>query len=105
MQNHLLRFIYPVGGEQFSPDSIVEIKWNNLKVANVNIGFSTNGGASWSSIQKGVSAGFGVYRWKVPNIISTNCKFIVIDQNNSSLSDTSNAAFSVGRINSVENNF
>jgi beta-glucanase (GH16 family) len=99
-----INFIYPEGGEQFSPDSIVEVKWNSLQVGTVNIGLSTNGGTFWSSVQNGVDAGFGVYRWIVPKVISANCKLIIMDKDNTSLFDTSKAVFSVGTINSVGNN-
>jgi beta-glucanase (GH16 family) len=99
-----INFIYPEGGEQFAPDSIVEVKWNSLQVGTVNIGFSTNGGTFWLSVQNGVDAGFGVYRWKVPKVISANCKLIIMDKDNTSLFDTSKAVFSVGTINSVGNN-
>jgi len=99
-----LNFIYPAGGEQFSPDSIVEVKWSSLQISNVNIGFSTNGGTYWSSVQNGVDAGFGVYRWKVPKVISEKCKLIIMNPDNTSLFDTTKAIFSVGTINSVGNN-
>jgi beta-glucanase (GH16 family) len=101
----LLNFIYPEGGEHFSPDSIVEVKWNSQQIGKVNIGFSSKGGGFWSSVQNGVDAEFGVYRWKVPEITSADYKLIIMDQDNASLFDTSKAVFSVGVINSVDENF
>ena len=98
-----INFIYPTGGEQFAQDSIVEVKWNSQQIGSVNIGFSTNGGAFWTFVQNGVDAQFGVYRWKVPKIISANCKLIIMSKDNTSLFDTSKAVFSVGVINSVDN--
>jgi beta-glucanase (GH16 family) len=98
-----INFNYPAGGEQFSPDSIVEVKWNSLQIGTVNIGFSTNGGTFWSSVQNGADAEFGVYRWKVPHIISVSCKLIIMDPDNTSLFDTTKA-FSIGVINSIDKN-
>ena len=98
-----INLIYPVGGENFSPDSIVEVKWNEQLVGFVNIGFSTNGGKYWSPVQSGVEARFGVYRWKVPQTSSVNCKLIVMSTTNSTVLDTTCAPFSVGIVNSVEN--
>ena len=97
-----INFIYPDGGEQFSPDSIVEIKWKSLKINTVNIGFSTNGGSFWSSVQNGIDARFGVYRWKIPNVNSSKCKLIIMSPDNILLMDTTRSVFSVGSVNSIE---
>lgn len=97
-----INFIYPQGGEQFNAGSVVEIKWNSLKVDNVNLGYSTNGGSFWSSIQSGVDAEFGVYRWKVPSINSSKCRLIITSQSSSSINDTSNSLFSIETTNYVE---
>ena len=99
--NPSINFIYPAGGEQFSPDSIVQIKWDSRKISKVNIGFSTKGGSNWSSIQNGVDAKFGVYRWKTPEVNSSNCKLIIAASDNMSVIDTSKSAFSIGTVNSV----
>lgn len=95
-----LNFIYPEGGELFSPDSIIEIKWNSWKVSKVNIGFSSKGGKNWSSIQNNVDAKFGVYRWKVPEVNSSECK-LIIESSDATLLDTSKSTFSIGMINSA----
>ena len=99
-----INMIYPAGGEIFSPDSIVEIKWKSLLVDQVLIGFTTNGGASWSLVQNGVDAKFGVYRWSVPSAASANCKIKVVDKDNLSILDTSNSTFTIGVVNSVNDN-
>ncbi len=99
-----INFVYPVGGEQFAQDSIVEVEWDSQQIGSINIGFSSNGGNYWTFVQNGVDAEFGVYRWKVPKITSANCKLIVINKDNTSLFDTTKAVFSVGVINSVDNN-
>ena len=96
----LINFVYPEGGELFSPDSIVEIKWDSWKIRNVNIGFSTNEGSFWSQVQNNVDAKFGVYRWKIPAASSSNCKLIISASDNISVLDTSKS-FSIGSVNYV----
>jgi beta-glucanase (GH16 family) len=102
-----LNLLYPDGGEKFAADSIVEITWKSQMVDQVRIGFSTNGGGFYSLVQTGVDAGFGVYRLKVPSVSSSSCKVIVMDQDITSVMDTSASVFSVGMPNSVseKNNF
>ncbi len=97
-----INMIYPEGGENFSPDSIVEIKWKSMLVDQVLIGFTTNGGTSWSLVQSGVDARFGVYRWKVPAVSSSNCKIKIVNKDNLSLLDSTRSPFSIGTVNSVD---
>lgn len=96
-----LNLLYPNGGEEFSPDSVVEISWQSQFVDQVRIGLSTSGGGFYSLVQSGVDAGFGVYRWKVPAGPSSSCKILVMDQNATSVMDTSDSVFSIGTATSV----
>ena len=96
-----INFIYPTGGEQFIPDSVIEISWNSLKVDNVNIGYSTNGGKFWASVQNNLAARYGVYRWKIPQVNSAQCKLIIVSGSNSLVMDTSKNFFTIGNISSA----
>ncbi len=96
-----LNLLYPDGGEQFAADSIVEIRWKVQLVDQVRIGFSTDGGGYYSLVQSGVDAGFGVYRWKVPPTSSSECKVVVMSQNNPAIMDTSTSVFLVSDVSSV----
>jgi beta-glucanase (GH16 family) len=87
---------YPSGGEELISGNIVEIKWNSLLINQVMLGFSTNGGSSWSLLQNGVDAKFGVYRWKVPSVTSSKCRIVAMNKDNSSISDTTKIDFSIG---------
>ncbi len=96
-----LNLIYPDGGEEFAPDSIVEIRWKSQMMDQVRIGFSSDSGNFYSLVQSGVEAGFGVYRWKVPSISSSTCKLVVMDESYSSIMDASDSTFSIGVVTSA----
>ncbi len=66
----------PVGGVQWTTGETYEIQWTSFEVANVNIEYSVDGGASWIAI---VSNKFsdGYYNWTIPNTISTSHNAIV----------------------------
>ncbi len=99
-----INMLFPNGGEVFTPDSIVSIKWKSIKVDQVIIGFSTNGGTTWSLVQSGVDSKFGVYRWKVPAVSSSNCSIKVVDKDDLSILDTTGSSFAIGTVNSVKQN-
>ncbi len=96
-----INLIYPAGGEDFNPGDIVNIKWESQKINQVLIGFSTNGGTTWSLVQSGVDSKFGIYRWLVPSVNSANCMIKIVNKDNLSLLDTTKSPFTVGQINSV----
>jgi hypothetical protein len=96
-----INLIYPAGGEDFNPGDIVNIKWGSQKINQVLIGFSTNGGKTWSLVQSGVDSKFGIYKWLVPSVNSANCMIKIVNKDNLSLLDTTKSPFTVGQINSV----
>lgn len=99
----LINLIFPNGGEIFVPDSVVEIKWKSQLVDRVMIGFSPSGVGNWTLVQDSVTAKFGVYRWLVPNIVSSTCRLLVMSENDRSVSDTCQT-FSVQVTTGVNNN-
>ncbi len=76
---------YPVGGEVVSAGQVMDIRWESLKVEDVKIGFSSNGGTSWEFVSEGNTAKFGAFRWKTPQIESDECTIMIIDAENSNL--------------------
>lgn len=96
-----LELISPVGDETLNVSSIHEIRWDFLKVKNVSIGFSSNGGGNWDFITQTTPARFGSYRWEVPNVSSDNCLIMILDKNNSSLRSIS-SPFTIDVANSVK---
>ncbi len=93
----------PNGGEKWQTGTIQEIRWNSLKVSNVKIGLSSDGGKNWTSIANTWTSGFGSYRWKVNDVTSSNCKIMVVDENNLTNNDVSDAPFSIAKITNVDN--
>ncbi len=98
-----LELLYPSGGETLGIGNVAEIRWNSLKVKNVSIGFSTNGGTSWDFVTQTTPALFGSYRWEIPNVNSNDCLIMILDKDNSSLRAISNSPFTIDIPNSVKN--
>ncbi len=98
-----LELLLPLGGETLSVGSVYEIRWSFLKVKNVSIGFSTNGGSSWDFVTQTTPAIYGAYRWEIPNVSSDNCLIMILDKDNSSLRAIS-SAFTIDVPNSVNDN-
>ncbi len=100
-----INLLYPVGGEQLASGDIINIKWSSALVNQVEIGYTTNGGSSWSFITTGTEARFGVWRWKIPSITSTDCKIMIFNKDDVSIKDSSKSSFSISTfLNVVENN-
>ncbi|MBW2037841.1 MAG: hypothetical protein JRI41_10255, partial [Deltaproteobacteria bacterium] len=65
---------YPNGGESFMFGSAIDIQWMASDVISaVEIYFSSDGGATWTSVATGVSASLGVYHWTAPSTESHQC--------------------------------
>ena len=68
--------VAPAGGEVFVSGRVQQIRWNatdsnNAALANVDLAYSLNGGASWTAIANGF-ADAGSYDWTVPAGSSSN---------------------------------
>ncbi len=62
-----INVVSPAGGETLTAGAKAEIKWATLiPEGNVNLYYSTDGGASWGVIQEGLNNN-GTYTWTVPN--------------------------------------
>jgi beta-glucanase (GH16 family) len=97
-----INMIYPEGGENFNAGNIVEIKWRSEKIDQVLIGFSTNGGKTWSLVQTDIDASFGVYRWLIPPLTSADCQLKVVDKTDLYILDTVKSPFTIGVANSIK---
>jgi predicted methyltransferase len=85
----------PNGGNTIAAGSIYNITWTYGNVTNVNLEFSVNGGVNWTGIATGVSASTGTYAWNVPPVATTTAKVRVVNAANTSMSDESDAYFSI----------
>jgi len=84
----------PNGGEEWYIDSTYNITWNSgFTTGGVSIEYSTDSGTSWSDIITSMPD-TGVYPWQIPNTPTTTC-LVSITDTNGSLSDTSDATFTI----------
>ncbi len=96
----------PNGGESWTIGQTYQITWVKNNVDTVKIEYSTNSGSTWTVISNGYPArvttspnpklnALGSYAWLVPNTPSTTCLVRVSDKANASISDVSNAVFTI----------
>lgn len=84
----------PNGGENWTGGESRDIIWTSSEgVGNVNIDYSTNGGASWTSIASNTEND-GLHPWTVPNTPSSTC-LVRVREADGSPSDSSNAVFTI----------
>lgn len=87
----------PHGGEEWRGNTQKQITWQSNGITNINLEYSTDGGASWQPVANGtnISASLGTLNWSVPNSPSTNCLLIISDASNPSVNDASDAVFTI----------
>src|SRR5262249_13645609 len=91
----------PNGGESLTVGASYPITWtasDNVGVANVDIAYSTDGGATYPNAIATAVANSGSYPWTVPNTPTAMARVRVTahDVNCSSGQDASDANFSIG---------
>jgi endonuclease/exonuclease/phosphatase family metal-dependent hydrolase len=84
----------PNGGESWAGGSSHAITWTATGVTNVKLEYTLNG-TSWTVITSSTAASTGSYTWTVPSSASTAAKVRVSDASNSTITDSSNAAFTI----------
>ena len=95
-----LTIIQPNGGEVWLMGSVHEIKWNanNLKQSDrLIIQYSRTGGATWFRIAQDVPALSFSYLWHVDNYPTTQGRVKILLQGHLSITDQSDANFTVQR--------
>ncbi len=94
-----LTVIQPNGGEVWTAGSVQQIKWDgNLKHSDhLIIQYSRDGGASWFRIAQDVPAFTSGYWWQVDNFPTTQGRVKILLQENQSITDQSDANFTVQR--------
>ncbi len=87
---------YPNGGESFMFGSGIDIQWMaSDMISTVNIYFSSDGGATWTTVATGVSASLGVYHWTAPSEESHQCLIKVVSAADTSVYDVSDGYFEI----------
>lgn len=92
------RIIAPNGGEFYLVGTQVDLEWRHDATSALNIELTTDDGASWQRVAISVPASSGRYSWTVPDLPSSQCRIRITDDNNPSLSDISDATFSIARV-------
>jgi hypothetical protein len=87
--------ISPNGGEDWQVGNIHNVTWSSSNITNVKIEYTPDNGSSWTLITASYSASAGSYSWTIPNNPSTLCKVRISDVGNSSISDMSDATFTI----------
>ena len=95
-----LTIIQPNGGEVWVMGSVQEIKWDSPNLTQSDrliIQYSRDGGASWFRIAQDVPALSLSYSWQVDNYPTTQGMVKILLQGNRSITDQSDANFTVQR--------
>lgn len=86
----------PNGSEVLPGCTIKTITWTSSGTTNYySIDYSTDNGNTWTSITSFYNTVSGTYNWTVPNTSSGMCLIRIVDSNNSSIFDVSDAVFTV----------
>ena len=92
--------LQPNGGEIWAAGSIQEITWDSTNMNRSDhliIQYSRDGGASWFRIAQDIPAFTFGYWWRVDNFPTTQGRVKILLQENRSITDESDANFTVGR--------
>jgi len=95
-----LTMLQPNGGEIWAAGSIQEITWDSTNMNRSDhliIQYSRDGGASWFRIAQDVPAFTFGYWWHVDNFPTTQGRIKILLQENLSITDQSDANFTVDR--------
>ncbi|MCX5712265.1 MAG: hypothetical protein NTY47_04225, partial [Candidatus Omnitrophica bacterium] len=83
------------GGENWGAKSPQTITWDTRgNIPRVKLDYSTDDGATWNTIIA-ATANTGSYAWTLPDIKSSNVKLRVNDADDATVTDSSDAAFSI----------
>jgi PKD repeat protein len=84
----------PNGGERWQEGSRQFIRWQSAAVDSVDVAYTTNNGADWMPIAT-VPARDGSMPWDIPALESDACRLRISAAGDPSLSDVSDAVFSI----------
>lgn len=87
--------VSPNGGETLTAGRIVDVKYVAPGVANVQLDYSVDDGATWTTIRALATGPAGTTPWTVPFASSTQCLVRVTSKTNAQITDVSNARFTI----------
>ncbi|PKL82438.1 MAG: hypothetical protein CVV24_10090 [Ignavibacteriae bacterium HGW-Ignavibacteriae-3] len=89
-----IKVISPNGGEKWEAGTAQNITWNASNVQKVKVDLTTDKGSNWTNIVDNYSG--GAYEWSVSSALnSTQCQIRVTDYTDNSISDVSDATFTI----------
>ncbi len=95
----MLELTSPSGNEIWQSGSQHNITWTSDLVTSLDIKYSIDGGATWSTIATNVTASTGSYAWTLPsNTSSTNVFVKIFETGHSNINDSNGTAFSIGNL-------
>ncbi|MHB9030352.1 MAG: GPI anchored serine-threonine rich family protein, partial [Candidatus Latescibacterota bacterium] len=89
-----ITLLSPNGGEKVEFETYYSIRWSATFTDVITIEISFSDGTNWSRITQ-VSAASGSFNWLVPRPAGATCRVRVIDTVDPTVSDTSDASFSI----------
>jgi anti-sigma28 factor (negative regulator of flagellin synthesis) len=92
----------PNGGESWQASSVQPITWSSTAISKVKIEYTTDNGYNWGTIVDS-TASSGLYQWNpIPQTSSTSCKVRISEVPTSTLSDVSDATFTINPIKALQ---
>jgi outer membrane protein assembly factor BamB/Leucine-rich repeat (LRR) protein len=92
----------PNGSESLTAGTTENITWTSSGVANVKIEYSPDNGTNWSEITASTTASSGSYAWAIPAALnSTTCKVRITDAANATVTDISDAVFTIAPMGTI----
>ncbi|HPT32988.1 MAG TPA: T9SS type A sorting domain-containing protein, partial [Prolixibacteraceae bacterium] len=85
----------PAGNDNWQQSTQKSITWTATGVTNVNIEFSSDNGATWTTLATSVPAGAGSSNVMLPAVVSEQCKIRVTDATDVNSYQSNKAAFSL----------
>lgn len=93
--SYKITVLKPNGGEIFMAGAQNDIQWSSTNIPNVDINFTTDGGANWNNIAKNLTS-IGSYVWSIPPTVASNmCRVKIVDSQTGLLYDESDTIFSI----------
>ena len=93
LADYVLTIDSPNGGETWAIGDTEVIEWTSEDIDNVNLEYSTDGGSNWNSIVSNIAASSGTFSWAIPNAASTNALVRILNADDITENDQSDAAF------------
>jgi hypothetical protein len=91
-----ITFSSPNGGEYLVSGNHTNLTWTSTGVRFMRLDLSTDGGLTWTTIQSGISPTPLLSQLVPAGISSSNCLFRLMDEEDDTVFDTSNAPFIIG---------